>query len=81
MIKIWNVMIDDKHCDTEVHSFTSRDAAIQAARDYMDSVWKDCWEAEKPPRGWDFLAYYGESSVSVRQGELHGEVSDVSAGL
>jgi len=73
MIKIFNLIIEDKHCDVEVQSFTTRDAAIEAAKDFLDSVQGEGnWEAERPPRGWEFLAYYGESTVSVRPGELHG---------
>lgn len=71
MVEIWNLIIEDKHSDVEVQSFTTRDAALNEALSYMDSVSGD-WDADKPPRGWEFLAYYGESNVSVRPGELHG---------
>lgn len=75
MIRIFNLIIEDKHCDVEVQSFTTRDAAMEAAKSYLDSVCEDGeWKFGKTPRDWELLAHYGESTVSVRPGELRGEL-------
>lgn len=63
---IYNVICKDKSSGIHVDSYADRELAIQAARDFLDSVAPGDWEEWKGNRNaFIFFAYYGESDISV----------------
>lgn len=69
-MKIYWVLMEDRHVDPDVALFRDRDKAIRFAKDFAHE--EDGWEIEEyTPRGWHYAASWGEgNSVSVREVEL-----------
>jgi hypothetical protein len=63
-VKIYLVMIDDHHTDTEAHPFRTPNAAIDYARDYLNGCSGEVEELD-PPDGWIFHAEYGTEGDGV----------------
>ena len=57
-MKIYNVIVEDRHTDAAVTSFRHREDAIEYAKDYIDAIEAVDIDDSYTPEGWEYFCTY-----------------------